>query len=588
MGQIHQTRLRELLMQAQYAPLKQKLLQLDAADTLLGIIQPAKSYPFDFICFHLTGYRPRPDALGGDLISYKCLLADLPEYILQLSRPMKIPAAALTQKYFTLEMLSRKFRVSAKTIGRWRKQGLAGRYVVFGDSRSRLAFPETLVKLFVNRNRRKVLSRRNLTKLTPAQATVIVARLIKWAHYLPEDRQEALRRTARKFGRSLETVRNLLLEHEKRENRPLFAKRPTGISPQEQREICNLHEQGAPLAELIRRFGRSRTNIYRAITLEQAARLCLTPIFYMPAPQFSQPEAEKYLHEPENPARESLRATAPVLSRRSDVSKPENLKSKIEAEPNTRSRPLDLNTYVEEIARYSMLTALQEQFLFGRYNYLKYRAAQLQKEINPRDPLAGAVRELRTYLLLAQKVKEQLLCANLRLVVSTARKHTRSEGEMLDLISEGNLALINAVEKFDFTRGFKFSTYATWAIVKRFASYRGSRRNLPEFVTADEALEVATDLRVADNRILALESARKSLRQAIAEALEERERIIVEEHYGLAEQKPIPGQRKARSLSQISALVGLSKERIRQIEMLALSKLRKLLSPEQFEILLQA
>ena len=181
-----------------------------------------------------------------------------------------------------------------------------------------------------------------------------------------------------------------------------------------------------------------------------------------------------------------------------------------------------------------------------------------------------------------------MIRSNLRLVVSAARKHTRDDAQMLEMISEGNIALMNAVEKFDYSRGFKFSTYATWAVVKRFASYHSQKNKRRADTVSDELLEVAQDLRVQENQVVAVESARQSLQNVMSETLEERERVIVQHHYGLAEAEKIIGQRKAKSLSQISALIGLSKERVRQIELLALQKLRKVLSPEQFDLLTQS
>ena len=95
-------------------------------------------------------------------------------------------------------------------------------------------------------------------------------------------------------------------------------------------------------------------------------------------------------------------------------------------------------------------------------------------------------------------------------------------------------------------------------------------------------------MRVQQNQIVAVETARKSLQDVMSETLEERERVIVQEHYGLTEGEKVIGRRKSRSLSQIAERIGLSKERVRQIELLALQKLRKVLSPEQFDILTQS
>jgi RNA polymerase primary sigma factor len=78
-----------------------------------------------------------------------------------------------------------------------------------------------------------------------------------------------------------------------------------------------------------------------------------------------------------------------------------------------------------------------------------------------------------------------------------------------------------------------------------------------------------------------------SLEDVMTETLEDRERTIVKEHYGLIKQTEITGQRKAKSLRQIAELLGLSKERVRKIELFALQKLRKVLTREQFDLLTQ-
>ena len=142
------------------------------------------------------------------------------------------------------------------------------------------------------------------------------------------------------------------------------------------------------------------------------------------------------------------------------------------------------------------------------------------------------------------------------------------------------------MEKFDYARGFKFSTYATWAMVKRFATVKAGAAKSAAWSPGRDLSEVTGDLRVPASRITEVETARKSLHDIMAEALEDREQQIVKAHYGLTEEPDIPIQRKAKSLTQIGSLLGLSKERVRQIELRALQKLRRLLSPEQFDVLI--
>ena len=328
-----------------------------------------------------------------------------------------------------------------------------------------------------------------------------------------------------------------------------------------------MYEKGASVGALMKQFGRSRSNIYHNINVYRAEKLCVKPIFYMQSKEFN------------FDGRHRLDLLTPPAGLFDGLTKKEE---KSVASPKAGH---SLEAYVADLQSFTVFNVRQEQFLFRKYNYLKYLAENIRQDINPLLPRTVDIKELQSLLHQARQVNRQLICHNLRLVVSAARKHTRNEAEMLDLISEGNLILMNAVEKFDYTREVRFSTYVTWAIIKRFAGMRRSEAVQTVMAAADEQLEVAQDLRKVDNRILAIERDRRSLLDVLRDALEERERLVVQYHYGLTDPEKIPLQRKPYSLSQIGGKLGLSKERIRQLELSALAKLRRLLSPEQFELL---
>jgi len=622
-GRFESKQLEALLLQAEkYSPPAQREIQINACETLLRLIRPGARYPFEFVCFHLTGYRPKHNQTQADeLIDYATLLAGLPRYAESLSRAYPKRVSEAKQKVYTISTLARRFRVCEKTVRRWRQRGLLGRYMRFGDGRVRLGFLASSIDYYVRQNRQHVRQGEAFSLISDVELNAIQQRLIRWSQLCPDHRHQAIGRTARKYNRSFETVRRILLELESNATTS-FARRANDLTADEKKAICDLYSQGESVQNLVKRFGRCRSNIYGAIHQGRLATVETLSIDYIPSDEFEQPEMVDIILTP--PLGLFEKATYSEL-----LAKPKET-----VEPTGSPRTLSsLDTYVNDICNVPLLNGKQEAFLFRKYNFLKYQAKMIQgvlaesrfkvdrqnKIRNPAPLRSGFVEETRgvephpTRILdsglrrgdttglsksgLLRKMQLQLkqskvimhilVQSNLRLVVSRARQHTGHAGQMLEFISEGNVALINAVEKFDYRRGFKFSTYATWAMVKRFASYHTKLKRQKERLNTEEWVDVAIDLRLDESKVLAVESARKSLHEIINDALEDREQIIVREHYGLGDQEKLPLQRKAKSFNQIGKLVGLSKERVRQIELVALQKLRRVLSGEQFELLLK-
>ncbi len=280
--------------------------------------------------------------------------------------------------------------------------------------------------------------------------------------------------------------------------------------------------------------------------------------------------------------------------------------------------------YLNAIGRVELLTAEEEVDLAKRY---QASLAASQQLANGRSTGASAAR-LRRLTVDGDRAQERLVTANLRLVVSVARRYLGRGLSLLELVQEGNLGLMRAVEKFDHTKGYKFSTYATWWI--RQALTRGTANKarsvrLPVHVhelvakvrrTEFELLQVLgrdpsdeeiadtlgisidrlRELRMAGREITSLDRsvgedgdttlgelvrdddapdpqtmaesqvARQQLIATLAD-LHERERGVMEMRYGLAGEEP-------RTLEEIGELYGVTRERIRQIERTVIAKLR--------------
>ncbi|HWL07499.1 MAG TPA: sigma-70 family RNA polymerase sigma factor [Planctomicrobium sp.] len=228
-----------------------------------------------------------------------------------------------------------------------------------------------------------------------------------------------------------------------------------------------------------------------------------------------------------------------------------------------------------------LLTAAGERHYFRRYNFFKSLVAGVQTkclEIDTPRCDRGDAGEIDGWLRLADAARTVLVEANVRLVASLARKFSRSGIDFEELVSDGNLILINAIDKFDYSRGFRFSTYATHAIQRHFFRIlkRKQRRNLRELLTppevlaecqADKVTESPVDPRLAHWLI-----------NRFDDCLTSRERLILTSRFGLQ------GKPEA-TLKAIADQIGLSKERVRQLQLRAIEKLREHLRKSKFNSL---
>ena len=286
-----------------------------------------------------------------------------------------------------------------------------------------------------------------------------------------------------------------------------------------------------------------------------------------------------------------------------------------------------VRAYLKQIGRVALLNAQREVELAKRIEAGLYAAERLSEATdgNSGSPMR---RDLRWIVRDGQRAKDNLVQANLRLVVSIAKRYTGRGMPFLDLIQEGNIGLIRAVEKFDYARGYKFSTYATWwirqaisramadqartiripvhmvEVINKLRSIRGEligalgREPTPEelahtmMVTPEKVLEIQHytrepisldqtigdegDSRLGDfiedsEAVDALDAAAFGLLQVqlqtVLATLNEREAGVVRLRFGLTDGRP-------RTLDEIGRVYGVTRERIRQIEARSMAKLR--------------
>ncbi|WP_372494190.1 MULTISPECIES: RNA polymerase sigma factor RpoD [Nocardia] len=288
-----------------------------------------------------------------------------------------------------------------------------------------------------------------------------------------------------------------------------------------------------------------------------------------------------------------------------------------------------IRVYLKQIGRVPLLSAAEEVDLAVRIEVGLYAAEKLRVESEVPSGLdAAQCRDLSWIVLDGVRAKDHLLEANLRLVVSIAKRYTGRGMAFLDLIQEGNLGLLRAVEKFDYSRGFKFSTYATWwirqAISRAMADQARTIRipvHMVEIVNRlgrvqrdlfqqlgreATAVELAGELGITPARVLEIRQiAREPISldqpigdegagqigdfiedseavvaveavgftllqeqlQVVLDTLSEREAGIMRLRYGLGDGQP-------RTLDDVGKVYGVTRERIRQIESKTMSKLR--------------
>lgn len=283
--------------------------------------------------------------------------------------------------------------------------------------------------------------------------------------------------------------------------------------------------------------------------------------------------------------------------------------------------------YLDSIAKTALLSAAEEVDLARTIEAGLFAGKILSGEVESK--LKATDEELQELVELGQAAMQRFIKANLRLVVSVARKYGRAQMPLLDLVQEGNTGLIRAVEKFDYAKGFKFSTYATWWVrqaISRGIAQQGRivrlpvhvaeqvnqvsavRRNLERQLGREpEVIEIAQELDLTEERVvdlirysrehisldapveadgdtslgdlvaretapgpdeMVLDAEDRARLDGMLSGLDERSQDVVRRRYGLVD------GRQAK-LADIGQHWGITAERVRQIERQALVKLRE-------------
>ncbi len=535
--------------QVRFSPVAVRVEQIERAEEFLVEVHSRELYHYPELTEQLTKYRsdqyPDLEITGDDLMH------DLRCFIEDLSKSANLELEKSPEPVLTVQDISERFNVSTKTVRRWRDRGLANRLYRSGK-RLRVGFPESVVDRFVEARGERIGRSTKFTQLSESDREFIIHRARRLARH-GASLTEVTGRIAKKIGRAQETIRYTIKQFDERyPESAVYPNRPATLTEEDRRDIFRAIRNGASASRLGTRYGRTRSSIYRIATEFRVRTLLDQAIEFMPSDEFSEPEIEEL-----------------ILTADFELDLPDH------SDPSSEIPPYLADLYVTPL-----LTREQEQFLFRKMNYLRFKATELRDSLPASRQKSADMDRLEQLLEESLAVKNILIRCNLRLVVSIARKHRKPTSNFFEMVSDGNMVLIRAIEKFDYSRGNKFSTYATWAVMRSYArSIPAEGVQLDRFRTGSE--DLLSD--EADDRSTIHEDERRANRQletieSILDQLTEREQEAISLRFALQ------GLRKPMTLEQIGERLGVSRERTRQIINTGLEKLRAIADETGMEL----
>lgn len=447
--------LADLADQLRFVPRDTLRRQIARAEDLAGEIDPEGRYPEEWVVFRVTGYRTElnePSVLVGG-----ALLSDLSAFVERLSASVpeawgELPPGA----FLDAGALCARWKVSRKTLERCRRRGLIAYRVTGGNGRARLAFPLPGVERFESRHRDGLARAGSFSRIPEEVERRMVRRAAVYRRRLGCSLNQAARRLAARYGRSLEAVRQVLRRAEARAPARTFTEPPPPL-PRERRLIDRAARLVIEPAAIAERLGRTTASIRRVIVDHRAARLrALGPA--LPAPKAGRPRDDDVLAHPA-------------------------VRSGLGAPGET-----DLLAFVEAARDQAAPDAEAERARAVAYHALLARTAAVIRALPEHGARASHVDEAEALLRWAARLKVELVRAQLPVVIRSLeaaagrRLEEIRSAVLVPLIEQALAAGAEAVDAFDPARSGRAGRLAapTGLAVTRVAT-RSVREHTSDF-----------------------------------------------------------------------------------------------------------
>jgi len=437
--------LADLAAELRFAPREALLRDLARAESLAGEIDLATEYPLEWVVYRVTGYRP--DLKETVLVSGDALLSDLSALVERLSDGAGLREDELGGPSEGADELAARWRVSRKTLDRWRRQGLIARRVRHGDGSARLRIMTAAAEAFAARREALLGRAAAFSRIDQETGASMVRRARRYHDLLGCSSNQAAERLAVRFGRSREAVRQLLLrsdaEARARGETPTFDER--GVLPERtQRAIERAWRRGIEPGEMVRRYRRTRGGIHRIVNEQRLRRLRAL----------------------------ELGKTAPAAAGLDEGAIAELLQEAPAQTPAPAPVPRDLVELLGFMRSRVVPVGVEERARARAEHALRARAARTIAAISGGFPEAGLLDRAETDLRWAAAIRAALARTQLRLVVETLETSLSLELDRMraqdarTLIEAGLAALRFGMDAYDPWKGGRLAAPVGFAVAR--------------------------------------------------------------------------------------------------------------------------